>query len=173
MLISASHRMFFAAIILCAWLLLAVCAFWWFQFRYIGSFNNYLAQFNGDLVSHISSENIEGEALVVHIVDPNCPCSRFSNKHIRDLEAQFFETVSFKRWENLPVSFKSLMVIPASPAVAIWSKAGDLAYFGAYTSGAYCGEGDDFVVATLKNLSKGVNPQWVSQDAFGCFCEWI
>lgn len=37
----------------------------------------------------------DGRVLVVHIVDPDCPCSRFNRDHLRSLVTRFGSRVSF------------------------------------------------------------------------------
>jgi hypothetical protein len=117
------------------------------------------------------------KALVVHFVDPDCPCSRFSTPHIQELELAFSKNIEFVDFlssvetDERMQQFKAA-VIPAGPAVAVFSQSGDLAYFGPYSSGAVCGEGDDLVAATLTSLDNNINPQWINQENVGCFCQW-
>lgn len=110
---------------------------------------------------------------MVHFVDNNCPCTKFSLPLIQDLES---------RWRQKNVSFRALHpgsidqlsvdlqgTIPASPAVALWDSKGKLTYFGPYSSGAICGEGEDLLGKVLAQKGEG---QWTSQEAVGCFCPW-
>lgn len=165
-------RLMLAGVVFVCWLFFIAYAFWWFQLRHIDSFSYYLAEFNSDDMNTSFPLSTGDTSVVVHILDPNCPCTRFSTSHIRDLEKQYGDISTFMNWQDLPESFRSDFRIPASPAVAIWSAAGELAYFGPYSSGEFCGEGDDFVFATIDNLAKGTNPKWINQDAVGCFCAW-
>ena len=112
------------------------------------------------------------ERTVVHFIDPECLCTQYSLPHIADLE---------KAWEGRGVNFipeyanaNSLgfpINIPASPAVAVWNSEGLLTYLGPYTSGQYCGEGEDIVQRHLESGDDSQG-QWVNQEAVGCFCEW-
>lgn len=169
---TAQLRLMLAGIVFVCWLFFMAYAFWWFQFRHIDSFNYYLAEFNSNDMDTSFPLPTVGTSVVVHILDPKCPCTRFSTSHIRDIENQYGEISTFMKWQDLPESFRRDFRIPASPAVAIWSASGELAYFGPYSSGEFCGEGDDFVFATIDNLTKGTNPKWINQDAVGCFCAW-
>ncbi|WP_317932967.1 DUF6436 domain-containing protein [Halioxenophilus sp. WMMB6] len=164
-------RKLFAYLLLTVWLSSCAFAFWWFQFQYLGRFDSRLAAFNGEALSqiHLQPSTTTKTALVMHFVDPSCPCSRFSKPHIRDLEARFQGSVEFINSDSQALDLLALEV-PATPAVAIWSSSGELAYFGPYSGGAVCGSGEDFVVSVLNLLQQGSNPSWVNLDAVGCFC---
>ena len=64
------------------------------------------------------------------------------------------------------------IAVPASPAVAIWDEHGKLAYFGPYSSGLVCGQGDDFVSRVMVRLTQKQNPEWINMLGVGCFCPW-
>ena len=161
-----------AAVVFVSWLILVVVSFWWLQLRHIGNFEDYLASFNGAQLQHVSVlPGKDQNALVVHFVDPDCPCSRFSNGHIKDLQNRFESLVDFKHWPDIK-RWPASVDIPVTPAVAIWTKNGELAYFGPYSGGAVCGQGEDFVAKTLAWVLAGHNPKWVNQDTVGCFCSW-
>ncbi|MFA7552774.1 MAG: DUF6436 domain-containing protein [Spongiibacteraceae bacterium] len=166
------NRQFSAYVLVLTWLFACAAAFWWFEFRYIDQFDNNLTSFNGQPLKALKLEPSANQlALVVHFVDPDCPCSRFSAPHIADLERTFNGLVEFRQWSKTDERPYSLS-IPASPAVAIWTNTGALAYFGPYSSGAICGKGDDLVTSTLNKLHQGYNPEWINNDTVGCFCPW-
>ena len=172
-----SARLKTAWCIFFTWLALMAVCFWWYQFRYISSMNDYWASFSGGAISNIKLAPKQGNALILHIIDPNCPCTRFSLSHIKNLEAQFEKNAEFININSISADtlrekLLNQLPIPASPAVAVWDKSGDLAYFGPYSSGRLCGEGFDFVAKTLSELKKNFNPQWINSEAIGCFCEW-
>ncbi len=172
---ASNHKL--AMGILVVWLSLCAVLFWYFQFRHMNAFDDYWATFHGESFKENRIRPIKGYAIVMHFIDNSCPCSRFAEPHIRDLERQFGNEVEFIRFgstENTrhpKIDFSQLNV-PASPAVAIWSKDGDLAYLGPYSGGAICGQGRDFVSSTLGNLKERHNPKWFNQEAIGCLCEW-
>ena len=157
-------------VVFTTWIGTCLFTFWWFQFRHIGSFENNLATFDGSELSqfHLRPADNMG-AIVVHFIDPDCPCSRFSIPHVEDLEQKFAGIAEFRTQSSVSALPKNLR-IPATPAVAIWNKEGDLAYFGPYSGGAICGTGSDFVATVFNQLQNGVNPQWINLDAVGCFC---
>jgi len=163
--------------ILIAWLCLCATLFWWFQFRHINHFEDYWASFQGETFKKNRIQPTQGYAVVIHFIDNSCPCSRFAEPHISDLELQYGNDVEFIRFGSgemnrlTPIDLNQLRV-PASPAVAIWDQKGDLAYLGPYSGGVTCGQGTDFVALTLENLKERQNPQWFNQESVGCFCEW-
>ena len=172
---TVSRRQLAALVIVVIWLLSTAMIFWWFQFRYLGQFEQNLANFKTEALSQWNLVPTKSSALVVHFVDEHCPCSRFSDDHIKELEARFQKDVSFYRWPDLPMALVNdplQMRPPISPAVAIWNPQGQLTYFGPYSSGAFCGQGEDLVAAVLNDLLSGSNTLWSEQNAIGCFCPW-
>lgn len=149
------------------WLTLVVCLFWWFLFR----FETVWVSFEGQNLPDMIEPN--GAWQVVHFVDEACPCSKFSEPHIAELEATWApQGVRFKSVQagnELELDQSLLAEIPASPSVAVWDAAGELNYFGPYTSGVLCGQGEDLLAQVLNNPTQG---QRISQEAVGCFCSW-
>ena len=62
--------------------------------------------------------------------------------------------------------------LPASPAVAIWDRTGQLAYFGPYSEGATCTSSNSFIEPILEALSAGRPVSASNTLAVGCFCDW-
>lgn len=67
--------------------------------------------------------------------------------------------------------------IPASPSVAVWHIDGKFTYFGPYTSGLHCGEGEDWLEPILAGAvdvrdRSSASGQWTNQESVGCFCAW-
>ena len=119
-----------------------------------------------------SRTQVLGVKQVVHFVDQACPCSKFSTPHIKELEAQWVQQgVQFSSLDPLTVSRLAGYrdSVTASPSVAIWDESGVLEYFGPYTAGAFCGDGNDLLAPVLANQTQG---QWINQEAVGCFCQW-
>lgn len=164
-----------AVCLLLGWLSAAAAAFWWFQFQYVRKFDEAWVSFQGRDILATRLSPLNANALVVHYVDDSCPCSRFSAPHIQQLEETFSQNVEFITFNQLDTRDPRYAILrelpmPATPAVAIWSQNGQLAYFGPYSSGAVCGEGADFVAATLEKLALDENPHWINHEAIGCFC---
>lgn len=149
------------------WVLLILSLFWLFQYRY----ESVWVSFDGEAMPRLVESN--GSMQVVHFVDDACPCSKFSKPHISDIEDQWssqgvrFQTIRASGQGDLKSEFFSL--VSASPSVAVWDADGELAYFGPYTSGVFCGEGEDLVSQVLNSSYKG---QWTNQEYVGCFCQW-
>lgn len=198
-----------AGLSLC-WLLATAYAFWWFQLRNLQPFTAntgshtvlFDAQRLHERLSALVSTAAAGDAAaatVVHFWDPDCPCSRFNERHVNSIVATFrgrgvrFLVVArnggtltgaalqaraqaaFGRDVRLvaaaPRSVAELT--PSSPATAILDAHGQLAYFGPYSSGALCTAGTGaFVEKVLDQLLAGHNPQQWNTWASGCFCRW-
>ena len=62
--------------------------------------------------------------------------------------------------------------LPASPAVAIWDRAGQLAYFGPYSEGAVCNSSNSFIEPVLDALINNRPVNAANTLAVGCFCDW-
>jgi hypothetical protein len=171
------QRQTIAMTVLILWVTACAVAFWWFQFRHISAFDEHLATFSGSSLSDTKVYPETGGALVVHFVDPFCPCSRFSTSHIEKLESSYSKTAEFIDLNSTPVKDErarrlKTLPIPVGPAVAIWDKNGEFAYLGPYSGGNFCGQGTDFVSITLNSLNEGKNPSWINQEAVGSFCPW-
>ena len=173
---SGRHHLL-ALLLVVIWLVSCVVLFWWFQFRHLGSIEDYWVTFSGDQFASTEVNPTQGKVLVVHFVDPECPCSRFSVNHIKEMELEFASNVEFVDFSSMSANDQrkqslSTLTVPAGPSVAIWAEDGKLAYFGPYSGGSVCGEGNDFVSTTLSSLDAGFNPRWINQEAVGCYCAW-
>ena len=183
------------------WLLMTVYAFWWFQFRLLQPFTTAGQQstvlFDSDpLRDQLSaiSRQTSGSAdniTVVHFWDPDCPCNRFNEAHVKQLMQEYgrqgvrFVVVAGSQIKTAKRIFTDPAVIeyieelpslsrpPSSPAVAIMDKKGELAYFGPYSVGAVCSVGNGaFVEKALDKVLSGINPKHWNTLAVGCFCSW-
>lgn len=124
-----------------------------------------------------------GVPVVLHFIDDQCPCNRFSSPHIERLKNSLAADAIHLLYAKLgavvlnettitDAAQKLAALVPASPAVAIWDAKGALRYFGPYSNGAVCGEGNDMVVYTLNAIKKNSNIRWLSQEYVGCVCPW-
>lgn len=119
--------------ILLSWLCVVVVGFWYFSLQYLHSFQDYWVTFSGDL--HLTGHP-SGQITMYHLVDKSCPCTRFSLPHISQLQEkhqhvshQFIYKDVISEFEGQFISDLRKM-IPASPAVVIFSRHGELSYFG-------------------------------------------
>ena len=86
---------------------------------------------------------------------------------LRNAEAQA-ELAALQPIDEMPGSAE----LPASPAVAIWDREGQLAYFGPYSEGLVCNSSNSFIEPILEALEAGRKVDASNTLAVGCFCEW-
>jgi hypothetical protein len=135
------------------------------------------------------------KAVVVHFWNPDCACNKFNDPHVRQIIEQYrasgvqFVTVAaagrnpqqiaararstFDTPVLIDAGLQSAGVMPTStPAAAVLTAEGQLAYFGPYSEGAFCGaQGGAFVEKALDAVLDGGNPHELNTLAFGCFCQ--
>ncbi len=116
-----------------------------------------------------------GGVRVLHFIDEACPCTKFSLPHIQSLQEAYphLEHLLVNPDDSIAAIFhRELGYAFSSPSAALINHMGEVVYFGPYSSGSFCGEGDDLLVAALRkaNTAGGGNP--VSFLHFGCFCGW-
>lgn len=168
------------ALMLCALVLWQ--AYITFQSRYLRPFDNQTTLFDGSQLRLPAGLAGPGAIRVVHFWDPACPCNVGNQQHLGDLIAQFADQgVAFYVVQKpgsqglLPANLASLPGsehLPASPAVAIWDRQGNLAYFGPYSEGAVCNASNSFIEPILKALLAGRKVNASNTLAVGCYCPW-
>jgi hypothetical protein len=194
------------------WVASTVFAFWWFQFRNIRSFDSAAVksqtvffesgELGGRLETLVKSRNNLKAIKVVHFWDPDCPCSRFNEVHVKkiiaDYKGQNVEFTVVVRGQTQEVRterklqaqqvFNDVAVKevisdwpvdkgpPSSPAVGVMNNDGELVYFGPYSLGARCTQDKgQFVEKVLDGLSTkktSINKKQLNTLAVGCFCPW-
>ncbi len=109
---------------------------------------------------------------VIHVTDSNCSCNVLTQAHIVDLDKQ----LAALNFQIHAVDIKELKsLIPAAPAVLIFSKMRDLLYAGPYSSGYLCNKDNSLVDLALQQANYAIEnnlklePFIVSQGQ-GCFC---
>jgi len=177
-----------------AGLLVVMCAvgLWfaydWFQGRYIRAFSDQTALFSGDRLSLPAELAGPGKIRLVHFWDPACPCNVGNQQHLAELIERFAPLgVDFYSVQKpgshgqLPSTLQAIRPLPGlpgaehltvSPAVAIWDRNGQLAYFGPYSQGATCNSGNSFIEPILQALSEGCSVNATHNMAVGCYCAW-
>ncbi|WP_085676359.1 MULTISPECIES: DUF6436 domain-containing protein [unclassified Pseudomonas] len=159
-----------------------------FQSRYLRPFDNQATLFDGSQLRLPAELAGPGPIRVVHFWDPACPCNVGNQQHLGDLISQFAgQGVTFHVVQKagshgqLPANLASLQPIanlpgseqlPASPAVAIWDRQGNLAYFGPYSEGAVCNASNSFIEPILQALLAGRRVTASNTLAVGCYCPW-
>lgn len=184
------HRrnLLLATLLLVFWGLAMLCAFWWFEGRYLRSFSNQVAVFEGDRLQLPVDMAGPGAIRVVHFWDSACPCNVGNQQHLADLISLYApQGVTFHYVRKmgshgeLPSTLSSLQPlqvlagsehVPSSPAVAIWDRDGRLAYFGPYSEGVTCSSSNSFIEPILEALLAGRRVNTGNNMAVGCFCNW-
>lgn len=177
-----------AWLIAAAWLAAMAAAYWWFAAHYLRPFDERAALFDGAELRLPASLTGAGDIRVVHFWDPACPCNVGNQQHLAALMTGYAARgVSFHVVRKpgstapLPGPLAGLHPLagvagsdhlPASPAVAIWDRHGELAYFGPYSSGFTCSADDSFIEPILDALLDGRVVMAGNNLASGCFCAW-
>jgi hypothetical protein len=164
-------------LIICLWFIAMAFSFWWFEYRYWQFFADAKVTFDGQVLEELLNKVNENEkdmanrkVTVVHFTDGNCPCSSYSRAHIKNLQGVLAQSRQITA--NPSDGFMKDVAIPATPSVAVWDESGKLAYFGPYSGGTLCGQGEDFVSRIMGELQQQRNPQWINMLGIGCYCPW-
>lgn len=156
------------SILISLWLLICAVALWWLEYRHWSSWQDQLVLFSAQQTQQLKRLLPKNNGItVMHIRSEDCPCTNYQDSHIEQLQATLKKTSQITLEEN---QRRNLDLSLVTPSVAIWDKYGDLAYFGPYSSGAVCGQGEGFVARILLQLGEGKNPQWTNTQGVGCFC---
>ena len=183
-----SRKTLLASLLIALWAIAMVAAYWWYEARYLRSFSEQTTLFYGEQLRLPADLAGPGPIRLVHFWDPACPCNVGNQQHLAELITRFGpQGVSFYAVQKpgshgqLPQTLSALQAlpalsgsdkIPASPAVAIWDRAGQLAYFGPYSEGATCTSSNSFIEPILDALSAGRPVNAGNTLAVGCFCDW-
>ncbi len=169
------------------WLGSMLTGLWWYKSRFIRPFSETTAVFSGQQLSLPESMAGAGAIRFVHFWDPACPCNVGNQQHLVEMLEQYAGEVEFYHLQKpgssgqLPKALRGMQQlsdlpgsqqIPASPAVAIWDKAGQLAYFGPYSEGAVCSSSNSFIEPILDALLNNRPVKAANTLAVGCFCNW-
>ncbi|QIH11557.1 MULTISPECIES: DUF6436 domain-containing protein [unclassified Pseudomonas] len=179
---------------LLASLLVLICAavLWsaydWFQGRYLRAFSEHTAMFSGDALQLPEELAGPGAIRLVHFWDPACPCNVGNQQHLAELietygprGVEFYTVQKPGSHDRLPGNLDRLKPlhnlpgaeqIPASPAVAIWDRNGQLAYFGPYSEGLTCNSSNSFIEPILQALQEERGVSATHTLAVGCYCPW-
>lgn len=183
-----TRKTLLASLLILLWAAAMLAAYWWYEARYLRSFSEQTALFYGEQLRLPDQLSGPGPIRLVHFWDPACPCNVGNQQHLAELIERFgAQGVSFyavqKPGSNgqLPSTLSALQPlselpgspqIPASPAVAIWDRSGQLAYFGPYSEGATCTSSNSFIEPILDALIEERRVNASNSLALGCFCDW-
>jgi hypothetical protein len=163
-------------------------AYRWFETRYVRTFDERAAVFSGAELQLPAKLSGPGAIRLVHFWDPACPCNVGNQQHLAELiehyapqGVQFHVVQKPGSQGRLPAELAALQPLdelpgsanlPASPAVAIWDRQGQLAYFGPYSEGLVCNSSNSFIEPILEALAAGRKVDASNTLAVGCFCQW-
>lgn len=183
-----TRKTLLASLLILLWAAAMLAAYWWYEARYLRSFSEQTALFYGEQLRLPDELAGPGPIRLVHFWDPACPCNVGNQQHLAELIERFGpQDVSFYAVQKpgstgqLPSTLSALQPlaklagstqIPASPAVAIWDRNGQLAYFGPYSEGATCTSSNSFIEPILDALVQGRPVNASNTLAVGCFCDW-
>lgn len=169
------------------WLGAMLTGLWWYKSRFIRPFNETTAIFSGQQLRLPDSISGPGAIRFVHFWDPACPCNVGNQQHLAEMLQRYAGQVEFYHLQKpgssgqLPKALSGLRhlsglpgseVLPASPAVAIWDRTGQLAYFGPYSEGAVCNSSNSFIEPIIDSLLNNRPVSAANTLAVGCFCDW-
>lgn len=183
-----SRKTLLASLIAMIGILAMLAALRWFEARYLRTFDQRATLFSGAGLRLPDALAGPGAIRLVHFWDPACPCNVGNQQHLAELIEHFGpQGVAFYAVQKpgsssrLPATLSALQPLaqfpgaerlPASPAVAIWDRSGELAYFGPYSEGVACNSRNSFIEPILAALSAGRTVNAGNTLAVGCFCEW-
>lgn len=169
------------------WLGAMLTGLWWYKTRFIRPFSETTAVFSGQQLRLPNSIAGSGAIRFVHFWDPACPCNVGNQQHLAEMLERYADEVEFYHLQKpgssgqLPKVLSTMRhlsglpgaeQLPASPAVAIWDRAGQLAYFGPYSEGAVCNSSNSFIEPALDALINNRPVKAANTLAVGCFCDW-
>lgn len=168
-------------LVIFSWACLVVAGFWFFEYRHWRAFAvddlpREAHLFSGQVLQQWyaglpATERSAGQIQIMHFYSADdCPCESYRTAHLADIQMKLAGIA--QRDIRAADALAAGLNIPAVPAVAVWDEKGQLAYFGPYSAGVVCGQGDDFVGRVLNLLARGQNPGWVNTTGVGCFCPW-
>lgn len=183
-----SSRLLWIVLLTIACAVALFMAYRWFEARYLRPFDERAAVFSGAELRLPDELAGPGPIRLVHFWDPACPCNVGNQQHLAELIASYApKGVAFYAVQrpgskgSLPADLSGLQMlealpgsdaIPASPAVAIWDRQGQLAYFGPYSEGLTCNSSNSFIEPILEALADGRRVDASNTLAVGCFCDW-
>lgn len=183
-----SRKTLLASLLILCWAAAMLAAYWWYEARYLRSFSEQTALFYGEQLRLPDELAGPGPIRLVHFWDPACPCNVGNQQHLAEVIERFApQGVEFYAVQKpgssgqLPNTLRTLKAlpeligsaqIPASPAVAIWDRSGQLAYFGPYSEGAVCTSSNSFIEPILDALVANRPVSASNTLAVGCFCDW-
>lgn len=127
-------------------------------------------QFAAELTEAIPWQNLQNAARVVHFTQQHCRCNWIAQPHIDSVQRLAGEN----GYQNVEVVIDSNQniaeYVPSTPAVAVYNAAGQLSYFGPYSSGYRCSPGKGLVERFIENSVSDKYGATVISQVMGCYC---
>lgn len=118
------------------------------------------------------SQQPNGSATLLHVLDENCPCTQQARAHIQSLQGSFSQQASQQALQQLYLSAAELraagVTVPATPMV-IYLKDQQIRYSGPYASGPACSGADDLLAAIVQNKMQTPD-SWLNSETLSCRC---
>lgn len=115
-----------------------------------------------------ASSNTASSAVLLHVLDPDCPCSNKAKEHIKQLQAELQD----KKLQQIVISVHELeqsgISVPATPLV-IYLENQQLVYSGPYASGPACSTENSMLTAVLQQQNR-LQGSWFNSETWSCRC---
>jgi len=187
------------------WITATLFGLWWFQQANLKSFIGakddnrfYQAMAIEDIFApYINDlpEALTNQQTLLHFWKPDCLCNRLSQRHFRQLLAEFtaeelriiiiahpmssreeIDNLQQLNGERLTIirAENDLLPLPSSPSLALINNDNKLGYFGPYGFGAFCTSSEDGFLTSLVNRMASDEPLTTFTNVIGegCFCSW-
>ncbi len=167
-----SRGHYLAWLLLCVWIVGACAAFW----RFFYQDSRWFVEHPEHLPHSLPLLPAFSRPVLLHFVDPDCSCTRFSVPHIATLKARYPAIDHIEVVPGDPLAHRFTQDLPpflSSPSVALVNAEGGVRYFGPYTAGRVCGTGEDLLAGPVSALQASVPVQGsINFLHFGCYCAW-
>lgn len=181
--LNIDHRILWLVVIV--WLAMAAYGAWYFELRFERPFvstaratlfeSGAATPEAEEWFRHrfvVPADDAAPMATVVHVYDAGCSCNRFTDPHLRQIQATYsprhVRVIRIDR--NSPIGAAIPDWIEATPAALVFDANGRLLYFGPYSDTAACGTANGLVERVLNQVLSGKSPRPQLVISGGCFC---
>ncbi|WP_166423550.1 DUF6436 domain-containing protein [Paraglaciecola sp. 20A4] len=128
------------------------------------------SEYSQDIVVSMSKQYPALTKTVFHIQQEGCSCNFSNNIHADRIDYKLDKFT----YQSRHVSASSLpadIILPSLPAIMVFDKQGELAYFGPYSSGYFCSTSSAIVDRFLDNILLNTHlGSAVVSEGYGCYC---
>lgn len=110
----------------------------------------------------------QGTATLLHVLDKNCPCTQQALAHIQSLQGRFSQQPLQQIYLSAAELRAAGITVPATPMV-IYIKDQQLHYSGPYASGPACSTTEDLLGAIVQNKMQ-TPAGWLNSETLACRC---